>query len=436
MRRGYPVTCRTRWAAGDRASTRPSSTTHAQARRLRPAFPRWLRFSDEGVWPNFRIGPKPGQPYPDTQFPVSALDELSKQGVPDVTFGGGVPNPNPTFKALADLAGQLNGAVLMGHSQSGSYPLAAALLNPGAMKGLVLVEPGTCPANYTAEQIATLAKMPILVVFGDYRDTPTGMPSPPNWQTRFEACQATDRPDQGGWRAGADAQPGRDRRPRQQPHDHAGQEPPAGRRSHPASGSASASASGAARRNDSRAATSSLRADAIAWAPCCWPCTRAALQRAAAPRLALELQDYAALPITADNTDANTRAQLARVNYLRDEPGGRRFFVNDLNGPLYILDKQTKTFTTYLDFNGSAAGRAVPEIHLRAQLRHRTHQLHFRSRLRAERRVLHAPHGRPVDTGPAPPEGGVVQDSICPVTRRRRRSRRRPSTDGSIARSC
>ena len=74
------------------------------------------------------------------------------------------------------------------------------------------------------------------------------------------------------------------------------------------------------------------------------------------PRLALELQDYAALPVTADNTNDNTRALLARVNYLRDEPGGRRFFVNDLNGPLYILDKQKKTFTTYLDFNG-AGGR-------------------------------------------------------------------------------
>ena len=69
-------------------------------------------------------------------------------------------------------------------------------------------------------------------------------------------------------------------------------------------------------------------------------------------RLALELQDYAALPVTADNTNTNTRAQLARVNYMRDEPGSRRFFVNDLNGPLYILDKQKKTFTTYLDFNG------------------------------------------------------------------------------------
>lgn len=52
--------------------------------------------------------------------------------------------------------------------------------------------------------------------------------------------------------------------------------------------------------------------------------------------MALELQDYASLRITADNTNANTRAQLARINYLRDEPGGRRFFVNDLNGPLYI----------------------------------------------------------------------------------------------------
>ena len=76
----------------------------------------------------------------------------------------------------------------------------------------------------------------------------------------------------------------------------------------------------------------------------------------AAPRLALELQEYASLPVTADNTNDNTRALLARINYMRDEPGGHRFFVNDLNGPLYILDKQTRTVKTYLDFNG-AGGR-------------------------------------------------------------------------------
>ena len=71
-----------------------------------------------------------------------------------------------------------------------------------------------------------------------------------------------------------------------------------------------------------------------------------------APRLALQLEDYAAMPMTGELDGQLTRGLLARVNFLRDEPGGRRFFVNDLNGPLYILDKQTKTFTTYLDFNG------------------------------------------------------------------------------------
>ena len=70
------------------------------------------------------------------------------------------------------------------------------------------------------------------------------------------------------------------------------------------------------------------------------------------PGLTLELADYAPMPITGELDGQNTRGQLARVNFLRDEPGGRRFFVNDLNGPLYIVDKQTKTFTTYLDFNG------------------------------------------------------------------------------------
>jgi mono/diheme cytochrome c family protein len=69
-------------------------------------------------------------------------------------------------------------------------------------------------------------------------------------------------------------------------------------------------------------------------------------------RLTLELADFAPMPITGELDGQNTRGQLARVNFLRDEPGGRRFFVNDLNGPLYIVDKQTKTFTTYLDFNG------------------------------------------------------------------------------------
>src|SRR5579863_1427253 len=74
-----------------------------------------------------------------------------------------------------------------------------------------------------------------------------------------------------------------------------------------------------------------------------------------AQQLTLEVKDYATFPITGSATKSsnNVAGLLARINFLRDEPGGgTRFFVNDLNGPLYILDKQTKKITTYLNFNG------------------------------------------------------------------------------------
>ena len=70
--------------------------------------------------------------------------------------------------------------------------------------------------------------------------------------------------------------------------------------------------------------------------------------------LTLEIADYAAVPITGrlDGT-GQTDGLLARVNALREEPGtSDRFFVVDLTGPLYILDKRTKAWTTYLNFNG------------------------------------------------------------------------------------
>jgi len=78
----------------------------------------------------------------------------------------------------------------MGHSQSGPFPLESALLDPSVARGLVLVEPGRSPDTYTDEQIKTLAAVPILVVFGDHRDTPTGIGIRPSWQLSFESCQA------------------------------------------------------------------------------------------------------------------------------------------------------------------------------------------------------------------------------------------------------
>jgi hypothetical protein len=67
----------------------------------------------------------------------------------------------------------------------------------------------------------------------------------------------------------------------------------------------------------------------------------------------LELTDYVELPITGDTSADRVSGVLARGSILRDEPGGRRFFVNDLTGPLYILNKQTKQLTPYLNFDGA-----------------------------------------------------------------------------------
>ena len=42
--------------------------------------PRWIRFSDEVVWPNFRFGSKPGAPYSDSQFPVTRRGRTREAG--------------------------------------------------------------------------------------------------------------------------------------------------------------------------------------------------------------------------------------------------------------------------------------------------------------------------------------------------------------------
>ena len=75
----------------------------------------------------------------------------------------------------------------------------------------------------------------------------------------------------------------------------------------------------------------------------------------AAQDFTLEAIDYATMPMTgAVDGKGQISGLLARVNFLREEPQskGGRLFVNDLNGPLYILDKQTRKFSTCLDFNG------------------------------------------------------------------------------------
>ena len=75
----------------------------------------------------------------------------------------------------------------------------------------------------------------------------------------------------------------------------------------------------------------------------------------------LELRDFVAMPMTGlvDGKGTNDLL-LSRVNTLREEVGGaRRLFISDLNGPLYILDKESKTPKVYLDFKGQPGRKGM-----------------------------------------------------------------------------
>ncbi|MBB6557487.1 pimeloyl-ACP methyl ester carboxylesterase [Acidovorax soli] len=163
--------------------------------------PKPYRFGDRnGVWTNFRFGPRLGQAFPDSRFPVEAANELAKQSIPDMSEM--VPSPSPTHKALADLASDLGGAVLISHSQSGHFPMEAALLNAKGVQAIVALEPGRCRgADYSDEQIALLAKVPTLVMYGDYLSAPTGY-TEQTWQDRYNDCATfVKRLSQAGGRA-------------------------------------------------------------------------------------------------------------------------------------------------------------------------------------------------------------------------------------------
>jgi pimeloyl-ACP methyl ester carboxylesterase len=161
----------------------PSIISEVKAGTVPPSqLPNIFAATHQAAWSIFRFGPKFGQPFPDEQFPIEAVDELYKQMIPDLNAT--LPNPNPTWKNMAALAVKLNGAVLMGHSESGFFPEQAALIDPKGIKGLISIEM-PCPELKPAE-IATLAKIPTLVMFGDHLgDVQGGIAT---WPASFESC--------------------------------------------------------------------------------------------------------------------------------------------------------------------------------------------------------------------------------------------------------
>jgi hypothetical protein len=145
--------------------------------------PAIFTFGRNSAWDLFRFGPRYPQVWPDEQFPMQAINEFSKQVIPDENAT--LPNPNPTYANLAQTAILAGGAVVIGHSESGFFPEQAALSNSSGIRGMISIE-GGCPA-LNAGQIESLSKIPVLFIFGDHL---AGSDiSAPLWTGNVTACK-------------------------------------------------------------------------------------------------------------------------------------------------------------------------------------------------------------------------------------------------------
>ncbi|WP_316848887.1 alpha/beta hydrolase family protein [Pedobacter agri] len=130
--------------------------------------PPFMRYTDEELFPAFRIGNTFDKSFPNMKFSLTSYRELSKQSVPfkPLSHADSVAN----YKNLGLLSSKLKNTIIFGHSQSGDFPVNAALLSTEGIKGAVIVEPSS-PFSYSDEEIKKMSKMPMLVIFGDYLDT-------------------------------------------------------------------------------------------------------------------------------------------------------------------------------------------------------------------------------------------------------------------------
>ena len=178
------------------------------------------------AWSVFRFGPKYGQGFADEQFPLEAVEELYKQMIPDLNSTL-PPNLNPTLTQMAALGVKLKGAVLVGHSESGFFPGAGRPGRPSRHKGS-RDHRDAMRHGFDAAQIATLAKIPTLIMFGDHLgDVPGAL--------QLDGCadelQHLHRSTQESRRGCPDDVSAGARYQRQQPHADAGPEQRSARRS-------------------------------------------------------------------------------------------------------------------------------------------------------------------------------------------------------------
>jgi len=182
VRRGVPVYV-VDHSGRARSGFDPTPTNQAKLESKAASVPSFTKFTNEQAWVRFRFGAKPFVPFANTQFPIKAQEEYYAQLVPNTETALPAAGQN-TIDALAKLLDRIGPAVVMVHSQSGGYGIAAAIARPNLVKALVSVEPRSCAASPTDVQ-SVFTHVPLLTMFGDFQ---TG---DPDWADRMAECVAT-----------------------------------------------------------------------------------------------------------------------------------------------------------------------------------------------------------------------------------------------------
>jgi pimeloyl-ACP methyl ester carboxylesterase len=165
LRAGFGVYSVDRVNSG-RAGT---DTTHINAVRLGQApastLPHLNRYSFESCWTTFRWGPRYGEAFPDTQFPIEHASDYYPQTLTSYRNEDEDGKSVDAFVALLDKVGPVT---LQTWSSSGLLGYLTAIRRPELVKGLWAVESSvTAFPLIPDDALDVLARVPIIVVIGD-----------------------------------------------------------------------------------------------------------------------------------------------------------------------------------------------------------------------------------------------------------------------------
>jgi pimeloyl-ACP methyl ester carboxylesterase len=131
------------------------------------ALPSINRYSHGSCWVTFRWGPRYGEVFKGSQFPIEHVQEYYRQTIPTYRDASEVGKSVAAFAALIDKIG--SPVILQSWSSSGLLIYLTAIERPERVKAILAVETSTKAfSEIPMSQLPVLAKIPIYMVIGDH----------------------------------------------------------------------------------------------------------------------------------------------------------------------------------------------------------------------------------------------------------------------------